>query len=145
MFGEEFLVKLSAVEMWRGLFCPVLSLLNVAEPYLNAGIVSMWVKCRGSAMCSQIGFFLLLSGLLCFDAHTSCFCFMPQPPLPIDFNTVLEPFCSVYILFSVSALVTSDVSIHHFVSIYSDVIVNKDTFREFSLSVGLLKIGNYFQ
>lgn len=82
MFGEEFLVKLSAVEMWRGLFCPVLSLLNVAEPYLNAGIVSMWVKCRGSAMCSQIGFFffsfffLLLGGLLCFDAHTSCFCFM---------------------------------------------------------------------
>lgn len=58
VFGEEFLVKLSAVEMWRGLFCPMLSLLNVAEAYLNARIVSMWVKCCGSAMCSQcFGFF----------------------------------------------------------------------------------------
>lgn len=77
MFGEEFLVKLSAVEMWRGLFCPVLSLLNVAEPYLNAGIVSMWVKCRGSAMCSQIGFFLLLgySALMLTQAvSASCSC-----------------------------------------------------------------------
>lgn len=43
MFGEEFLVKLSADEMCWGLFCPELSLLNVAESYLNAGIVSMSV------------------------------------------------------------------------------------------------------
>lgn len=70
MFGEEFLVKLSAVEMWRGgLFCPALSLLNVAEPYLNAGIVSMWVTCGGICVSQivSIGWVTLLCALTLTD------------------------------------------------------------------------------
>lgn len=51
--AEMFLVKLSAAEMCRGLFCPVLSRLNVAEPYLNAWIVSVWVQ-RCGVCVSQI-------------------------------------------------------------------------------------------
>lgn len=44
MFSEEFLVLLSADETCFFFPSPMLSPLNVAQPYLNAGIVTVLAK-----------------------------------------------------------------------------------------------------
>lgn len=60
VFGGEFLGKVSAADMQQGLFCPMLSALNVAETHLNAGLVYLvWVKCCGGAISFSNNFYLV--------------------------------------------------------------------------------------